>query len=1109
MFRVLNKLIGAIADSVLSARIRQFDDAKQGTAEDLEQKLRRQNMRLDAALNNMSKGLCMFDGAERIVVFNRRFLEMYRLSPEVVKPGCTLRELIEHRKAVGLLDAEPGEYYRHILEELAKGQLRHSVRQSHNNRIIEVVNERMPDGGWVTTHEDVTDRHNAETQQREQKLQLDAALDNMIQGLLMFDAQARLIVCNRRFLEMYHLPESAVTPGVSTLQDLIKLVTPLRKGAPDPESHARRVSTGLAEGGSISLITELHDGRFIAIENHAISDGRWVTTHEDVTDRHNAEAQLRERTLQLDVALDNMAQGLCKFSANGKLAVFNRRYLELYGLSASDVKRGLTIKDLLELRRAAGSFDGDPAQYVRELEAGLAQGKTFTAVCNTRDGRTISVTNRPMPDGRWVATHDDINEHQQVAEQQREQKRQLDIALNTMSQGLNMFDGAGRLVVCNQRYREMYRLPEEAVVPGCTVFDLVKARVAVGTFFAVDPEEYTANLMQTMNKREAATGIMETTEGRVIAVNSRPTPDGHGWVVTHEDITERRRAEQERDRSRAFASTVIENVPATIIVKNAHDLRYVLVNGAGEKYLGVSRQELIGKTGHEVFPKDIADLIESHDRQLLSTSEPLFVDEHPTKTPGGEARIVSTMRAPIRDQNGDLQFLLAVIEDRTHRKRVEAQIAHLEHHDLLTGLSNRPAFNECLKSTIEVSAKESGSFALLSIDCDRLKEINDVFGHPIGDKLLCEVAHRLQQAAGGSFIARVGGDEFMVVATEGEQPAAAGALADRILATVAEEFMTERHELRTTVSIGVAIYPVDGADPTTLVANADAALYRAKAEGRSTYRFFEANMDERLRDRRVLQQDLQTAVERRELTLHYQPQAQIGGDIIGFEALARWHHPNRGMISPASFIPLAEESGLILAMGEWILREACREAASWTAPLQIAINLSPVQFRHGDLAALVHTVLLETGLSPSRLELEITEGVLIGDFSRAVAILRRLKALGVRIAMDDFGTGYSSLSYLQSFPFDKIKIDKAFISNLERNPQSATIIRAVIGLARGLALPVLAEGVETKEQLAFLERESCDEVQGYLIGRPQPIELYSQMIGARPTERKQALAAAG
>jgi EAL domain-containing protein (putative c-di-GMP-specific phosphodiesterase class I) len=261
-----------------------------------------------------------------------------------------------------------------------------------------------------------------------------------------------------------------------------------------------------------------------------------------------------------------------------------------------------------------------------------------------------------------------------------------------------------------------------------------------------------------------------------------------------------------------------------------------------------------------------------------------------------------------------------------------------------------------------------------------------------------------------------------------------------------------------------------------------------------------------LRERRALQHDLQSAIARNELALHYQPQARVDGEIVGFEALARWQHPTRGTVSPGTFIPLAEESGLIVPMSEWILRTACREAASWPRNLQIAVNLSPVQFRHGDLAGLVHTVLLETGLSPDRLELEVTEGVLIDDFSRAVSILRRLKSLGVRIAMDDFGTAYSSLSYLQSFPFDKIKIDQAFISNVERNRQSAAIARAVIALARVLGLPVLAEGVETNEQLAFLAREGCDEVQGYLIGRPRPIAEYASVLARRTRKKPPAIA---
>jgi diguanylate cyclase (GGDEF)-like protein len=449
-------------------------------------------------------------------------------------------------------------------------------------------------------------------------------------------------------------------------------------------------------------------------------------------------------------------------------------------------------------------------------------------------------------------------------------------------------------------------------------------------------------------------------------------------------------------------------------------------------------------------------------------------------------------------------FAFSFVHFRQMNEREVAQerIAHLAHHDVLTGLPNRSVFSEQLETTVNRCTSTGGSFALLSLNLDRFKEINDVFGHSVGDALLQEVARRMHVVAEGAFLARLGSDEFTIIAVQGPNSISAAALAERLLAAVTREMQIEAHKLHVGVSIGVAIFPGDGAAACALVANANAALYRAKAEGRGAIRFFEPEMDMQLREGRLMQQELQSALDRGELFLDYQPQALVEGEIVGFEALLRWRSPTRGIVSPAKFIPLAEEDGLIIPIGEWILREACREAASWPRSLQIAVNLSPVQFRHGDLPSLVQTVLLETGLSPSRLELEITEGVLIDNFSRVVSILRRLKLLGVRIAMDDFGTGYSSLSYLQSFPFDKIKIDRAFVANLNQNPQSAAIIRTVIALGRGLQLPVVAEGVETKDQLAFLSRESCDQVQGYLIGHPRAIEDYADTIGRKSARQK-------
>jgi diguanylate cyclase (GGDEF)-like protein len=454
-----------------------------------------------------------------------------------------------------------------------------------------------------------------------------------------------------------------------------------------------------------------------------------------------------------------------------------------------------------------------------------------------------------------------------------------------------------------------------------------------------------------------------------------------------------------------------------------------------------------------------------------------------------DGRVIEVVNQPTADGGW-----VATHEEITERKRSEAKIAHLAHHDVLTELPNRAAFNERFATVLEQARKSSEQFALVCLDLDRFKFVNDLFGHAVGDVLLCEVAKRLKAAVGDAFLARIGGDEFIVIVA-GPQPLDATArLAERIVASLSEPIQIDEQKLTVNVSIGVAIYPNDASDGAKLICNADAALYRAKADGPGSYRFFEPEMDRELRERREIQHDLTSAVQKGEFELVYQPEALIDGTIIGFEALVRWRHPTRGLILPATFIPLAEDGGMIMPLGEWIIRAACREAASWTSHAQIAINLSAAQFRHGDLPGLVHSVLLETGLPPSRLELEITESVLIEDFGRAQAILRRLKSLGVNIAMDDFGTGYSSLSYLRSFPFDKIKIDRSFVSDLETNNNNAAIIRAVITLSRMLELPVLAEGVETEAQRLILRREGCDQIQGHLLGAALPIENYDAIV---------------
>jgi diguanylate cyclase (GGDEF)-like protein/PAS domain S-box-containing protein len=563
-----------------------------------------------------------------------------------------------------------------------------------------------------------------------------------------------------------------------------------------------------------------------------------------------------------------------------------------------------------------------------------------------------------------------------------------------------------------------------------------------------------------------------------------------------------KRAEQDSLRAREFLDGIIENIPIAVFAKDAKDSRYVLLNRAGEEYYGMPREEMLGKTPEQIFPRDIARLVSEQDRRVVDSGTPMFLEGHLLEVGvNGHDRLVNSRKLLVRDGNGAPQYLVGVIEDVTERITNEARISHLAHHDALTDLPNRSAFNAALDERLERAQEASTSFAVLSLDLDRFKEVNDVFGHPVGDMLMRAAADRLAAEADGAFVARIGGDEFMILMPNDIRREDALTLAERLVEVIGKELEVDDYLSQVGVSVGIAVYPDDGVDAVTLLANADSALYRAKREGRGRVCFFESEMDQELRDRRLLQHDLRQALEQNQLLVYFQPQARMNGEVIGFEALLRWNHPTRGFVPPDQFIPLAEENGLIIQIGEWVLREACREAASWPRPLQVAVNLSPVQFQAGDLERSIHQILLETGLAPTRLEVEITEGVLIGDFARALNLLRRLKALGIRIAMDDFGTGYSSLSYLQSFPFDKIKIDRSFISNLEATPQSAEIVRAVLSLAHALNIPVVAEGVETEAQRAFLEREACEEMQGYLVGRPDLIERYLDLIGVAVERR--------
>ena len=548
-------------------------------------------------------------------------------------------------------------------------------------------------------------------------------------------------------------------------------------------------------------------------------------------------------------------------------------------------------------------------------------------------------------------------------------KHQLDDAVNNMTQALLMFDASERIVVCNQRYIEMYGLSQDVVKPGCAFADLIRHRTETGSFTG-DIDAYRASLLRDLAQGCPTELIINTTDGRVIRIINKPLPTG-GWVATHEDMTE--------------------------------------------------------------------------------------------------------------------------------RVRIEEQVAHLAYHDALTDLPNRLLFRQKLDEELKrVSRGEQ--VAVLYLDLDSFKKVNDTLGHSIGDELLKVMAGRLRDCVREvDTVARLGGDEFAIIQSAVESLSDVAHLANRVLEVVREPCHCCGKQLAADASIGIAIAPDDGVTPDLLLKNADLAMYGAKADDRGTYRFFEPHMDAVAKARHAMEDDLRQAIIRGELELHYQPLVNLEQNkITACEALLRWNHPQRGMVCPAEFIPLAEDTGLIVPIGESVLNTACAAAATWPTHIRVSVNVSPAQFKNSSLGLTVLRALAASGLASSRLQLELTEAVLIRNDKAVLNTLTQLRQLGLRIVMDDFGVGYSSLGYLRRFPFDKVKIDRLFIENVTEDTCSRAIVQAVLSIARSLDIATVAEGVETKEQLQAMRELGCTEAQGYLFARPMPAADILWLLSSRP-----------
>jgi diguanylate cyclase (GGDEF)-like protein len=686
-------------------------------------------------------------------------------------------------------------------------------------------------------------------------------------------------------------------------------------------------------------------------------------------------------------------------------------------------------------------------------------------------------------------------QHQSAQQRVNLEKQRLDTAVENMTQGLTLFDRSRRLVVCNQRYLEMYSLSPDVVKPGCHLRDLIAHRNDIGRI-QVDVEDYCARIVEHAARGDSVT--LHSVEGRSIQINHRQLSDG-GWVATHTDITDRMRQEnavleQKNDLARINMQfdAALSNMTQGLCMFDGKRRLVVWNERYAELYkltpellqIGTSHEAIIadrisrgilrGDTSTSATTKKLASL-----NQLPKDAASSRVDEF------SDGRFILVTRQPMAEGGW-----LATHEDITERRRAEAEIIHLARHDPLTGLANRAEFNVKLDSACKRLSRSGGTVTVMMVDLDKFKVVNDTFGHPAGDRLLVEVGERLKSTVRETdVVARLGGDEFAIIQEGGPEPhEGAIALALRIIGAISQPFDLNGNRADLGISIGIVLAPEHEMDPEELLKRADLALYDAKTNGRNDYRFFRNELLEVARTQRTAENELREAIERQDFELYYQPVVDAKArTLCGVEALVRWRHPTKGMIAPDKFIPLAETTGLIGPLGEWILRRACADAAAWPSHIKLAVNISAIQFKKGNLFEVILRTLMETGLAPERLELEITETSLLENQEAHLTVIRQIKNLGISMALDDFGTGYSSVNYLANFPFDKIKIDKSFTQGVLSRRDCKAVVASTLALAQGLGTVTTAEGVETEEQLEYLRAAGVDLVQGYLFGRPAPL----------------------
>ena len=1044
---------------------------------------------MSEAIDAIPDGFVIYDDADRLMICNEAYKQLYAASASAIRSGATFSDVVRYGidngqyPEAGTTEEEENAWFAEKIRR-HRASSSSTSQQLSDGRWLQIRERRTLSGYIVGFRTDVTEL-------KYETAKLRAVIDNFPGGISFIDANRRLAACNEHFRELLDLPEELFQNGMPTLEEIFRYNASRGEYGPgDPDEQVRTRLDLLRKSEPHVFERTRPNGTVLEVRGTPIQGGGFITSYTDITERHAAQAALSEserrartQSETLKITLAHMSQGLSLFDAEDRLVAWNGRYVELYRIPPELAQRGTHFSAL--------SAYLVQSSLLNDCEAFQLRPNAHSGTLQFRDGRKVNVVWKPTDGGGWVATHDDVTEYVRAQTELLQQRAELfhvnmrfEAALDNMSQGLCLFDADKTLVISNRRFREIYGLTEQQVAPGTSLRQVLQSHADNGE----KSEKSIDAHVEQMPERLFEEFVLA--DGRVVAIRRKPLSDG-AWVATHEDITEQRKLERERDSNREFLHQIIEHIPTHITVKDARDRRYVLINRAAESLLDSTEAGVLGKTAYDFFDKPLADEITGHDNEALQSQTGHLLSEHRIEDPRRGPRFITAKRIAIRDNYGDPAFLINVVDDVTERKLSNDRIAYLAHHDLLTGLANRTRFIEKLDAVVKRYARYETPFTVLLLDLDKFKSVNDTLGHPAGDQLLVEVGRRLKSSLRETdVLARLGGDEFAII-QEGEtnQREGAIALALRIIDLICAPFDLGGNQVNIGTSIGIAVAPESGVDAESLLKKADLALYAAKAEGRNDYRLFQPAMAEASDAQKLLEGQLRDALQRDEFELHYQPIVGTeNGAICCIEALIRWRHPTKGLVLPDEFIPLAESSGLMIPLGEWILQQACRSAASWPPHIKLAINISAAQFSNANLFDVVLCSLVESGLRPERLELEITETMLLRNEQECLLTIRQLRNLGIQIALDDFGVGYSSSSYFTRVPFDKIKIDKSFVQGFLEERECNAIIQSILALGRGLNMAIIAEGVERREQFEALRTAGVDFVQGYLFGGPEPLE---------------------